>query len=139
MGTLAPLVLVILCNTGYHLISKSMPGNINPFLGLVGTYGMACLGSVLLFFLTKGSVFAAEKVEITIYNLLLGLVVIGVEGGYMLMYRAGWEVSRASLTASICLAVVLVILGTAVFHEALTVRNIFGILLCIGGVIALKG
>ncbi len=139
MGALMPLLLVILCNTGYHLISKSMPGNINPFLGLVGTYGMACLGSVLLFFLTKGSVFAAEKVEITIYNLLLGLVVIGVEGGYMLMYRADWEVSRASLTASICLAVVLVILGTAVFHEALTFRKILGILLCIGGVIALKG
>lgn len=139
MGTLAPLLLVILCNTGYHLVSKSMPGNINPFLGLVGTYGIACLGSMLLFFLTKDSVFSPEKVEITIYNLLLGLVVIGVEGGYMLMYRAGWEVSRASLTASICLAVVLVILGAAVFHEALTVRKIFGILLCIGGVIALKG
>lgn len=138
MGALMPLLLVILCNTGYHLISKSMPGNINPFLGLVGTYGMACLGSALLFFLTKDSVFSPEKVEITIYNLLLGLVVIGVEGGYMLMYRSGWEVSRASLTASICLAVVLVILGAAVFHEALTIRKVIGILLCIGGVIALK-
>ena len=57
----------------------------------------------------------------------------------MLMYRAGWEISRASLIASICLAVVLVILGSAVFQETLTVRKIVGILLCIGGVIELKG
>lgn len=139
MNTLAPLLLVILCNTGYHLISKSLPGNLNPFLGLVGTYGMACLGSALLFFLTKSSVFAVETSKISIYNLLLGLIVIGVEGGYMLMYRAGWEVSRASLIASICLAVMLVVLGAVMFGEALTVRKIFGILLCIGGVIALKG
>ena len=139
MGTLAPLLLVILCNTGYHLVSKSMPGNINPFLGLVSTYGIACLGSALLFFLTKGSVFAAEKAGISLSNLLLGLVVIGIEGGYMLMYRTGWEISRASLIASICLAVVLVILGSAVFQETLTVRKIVGILLCIGGVIELKG
>lgn len=86
---LLPLGLVICCNLGYHLFSKSLPCNTNPFIGLSATYGMAFLGSLTLFAITRSTVYSNQKDNISIYNLLLGVVIIGVEGGYILMYRAG--------------------------------------------------
>ena len=134
----APLLLVVLCNIGYHLISKSISENVNPFLGLIGTYGIACLGSLVLFLITKNTVFQNEKGGISIYNLLLGIVIIGVEGGYMLMYRAGWEISKASLMANIILAVALLLAGVVFYKEGITIKQIIGMVLCIFGIVLLK-
>lgn len=134
----APLLLVILCNIGYHLISKNISNGINPFLGLVGTYGVACFVSACLFMVTKNTIFQNNKSGISIYNILMGIVIIGVEGGYMLMYRAGWEISKASLMANICLAVVLMFVGVFFYKEGIDLRKIAGIALCIIGIVLLK-
>lgn len=133
-----PLVMVICCNLGYHLLSKSLPSNINPFIGLAATYGVAFLGSLLLFVITKDTVYSNQKVNINMYNLLLGIVIIGVEGGYMLMYRAGWEVSKTSVVANIVLAILLLFIGTIVFHESVDVKKIAGIILCVLGIVLIK-
>ena len=50
---IAPLVLVIISNTLYHLISKNTSVSVNPFVALVVTYGTAFLGSIVLLFVTK--------------------------------------------------------------------------------------
>lgn len=133
-----PLVMVICCNLGYHLLSKSLPSNINPFIGLSVTYGVAFLGSLLLFAITKVTIYSNQKVNINMYNLLLGIVIIGVEGGYMLMYRAGWEVSKASVVANIVLAILLLFIGAIVFHESMAVKKIAGIILCVLGIALIK-
>lgn len=133
-----PLVMVICCNLGYHLLSKSLPSNINPFIGLSATYGVAFLGSLLLFAITKVTIYSNQKVNINMYNLLLGIVIIGVEGGYMLMYRAGWEVSKASVVANIVLAILLLFIGAIVFHESVAVKKIAGIILCVLGIALIK-
>lgn len=133
-----PLVLVICCNLGYHLFSKSLSGNTNPFIGLSATYGIAFLGSLILFVITKNTLYSNQKVSINIYNLLLGFVIIGIEGGYMLMYRAGWEVSKASLVANIVVAILLLIIGASIFHESIDTKKITGIMLCVLGIILIK-
>lgn len=133
-----PLVMVICYNLGYHLLSKSLPSNINPFIGLSATYGVAFLGSLLLFAITKVTIYSNQKVNINMYNLLLGIVIIGVEGGYMLMYRAGWEVSKASVVANIVLAILLLFIGAIVFHESVAVKKIAGIILCVLGIALIK-
>ena len=133
-----PLILVIVCNVGYHLFSKNVPNNINPFFGLIITYSVAFFGSVLFYFLTRNNFFPESKANINLFSVLLGLVVIGVEGGYMLMYQAGWEISKASLIANICLSVLLVIIGALFFKEALTFKKLIGILICILGIIVIK-
>ena len=133
-----PLVMVICCNLGYHLLSKSLPSKINPFIGLSATYGVAFLGSLLLFAITKVTIYSNQKVNINMYNLLLGIVIIGVEGGYMLMYRAGWEVSKASVVANIVLAILLLFIGAIVFHESVAVKKIAGIILCVLGIALIK-
>lgn len=138
VSKILPLLLVIICNIGYHLLSKSIPNNSNPFLGLVGTYAVACLGSLILFLITRNTLFCDEKSQINVFNILIGIVVIGVEGGYMLMYRTGWEISKASLVANICLSAILVIIGVTMFKENLDIKKIWGLLLCVSGVFFLK-
>lgn len=54
------------------------------------------------------------------------------------MYRAGWEVSKASVCANIVLAVLLLIMGAVFFKELLDVKKIIVILLCILGIVLLK-
>lgn len=61
LNEFAPLLLVIVCNIGFHLLSKSILDNSNPFFGLVETYGIACLGSMVLFFVTKNTLFHDEE------------------------------------------------------------------------------
>ena len=135
---IAPLCLVIVCNVGYHVFSNNVPNNTNPFFGLIVTYGVACLGSIVFYLITRNILSIGNKTGINIFNILLGLVVIGVEGGYMLMYQTGWEISKASLIANICLSVLLVIIGTLFFKEALTFKKLIGILICILGIIVIK-
>jgi uncharacterized membrane protein len=120
------------------LLSKSLPSNTNPFLGLVATYGVAFIGSMILFWITKNTIFANEKNSINIFNLIIGMVIIGIEGGYMLMYRAGWEVSKASVFANIVLAGLLLILGAVLFKESMDAKKIIGVVLCALGITLLK-
>ena len=138
MEYIAPLLLVIFSNLCYHLLSKSLPGNTNPFIGLVATYGVAFIGSIILFWITKNTIFANDKNSINIFNLIIGMVIIGIEGGYMLMYRAGWEVSKASVFANIVLASLLLILGAVLFKESIDAKKIIGVVLCALGITLLK-
>lgn len=138
IGYMLPLITVVICNLFYHLLSKSIPSNVNPFLGLGATYGVAFLGSILLFFATKDSMFANENNRISLFNYLMGAVIIGVEGGYMFMYRVGWEVSKASVIANIVLAVLLVFVGVMLFNETIDLKKIIGIVFCLIGIILLK-
>ena len=90
------------------------------------------------FLITKNTIFANEKNSINIFNLVIGLIIIGVEGGYMLMYRTGWEVSKASVFANIVLAGLLLILGAVLFKESIDAKKIIGVVLCALGIALLK-
>lgn len=86
---LMPLLVVIICNVCYHLISKNISSATNTYMGLFITYGVACLISALAFFITSKNYLIEEVTKVSISNILLGLVVVGVEGGYILIYRSG--------------------------------------------------
>lgn len=129
-----PLLVVIICNVCYHLISKNISSTTNTFFSLFITYGVACLISASGFLVTSKNYFTTEVTKISISNVLLGLVVIGVEGGYILMYRSGWEINKGSLMASMCVAIILLIVGALVFNEGITLKKIMGVGLCIMGI-----
>lgn len=133
---LGPLFLVILCNILYHLISKTTSAALNPFAALTATYGMAFLGSIALLFLTKrAATLSTAFAGVSLRNFLLGFVIIGIEGGYLILYQKGWEVSRASVIANICVAILLFVIGIAVFHENLTSKKLLGFALCLLGIV----
>lgn len=131
---LMPLLVVIICNVCYHLISKNISSTTNTYMGLFITYGVACLISALAFIITSKNYFIEEVTKVSISNILLGLVVVGIEGGYIIMYRLGWEISKGAIIANICIATILLIAGALFFKEAFTIQKVIGVVVCIIGI-----
>ena len=126
-----PVLVVVGANTIYNISTKSTPANVNAFASLAMTYVMAALSSVVLFFLTSDSknLFAElAKTNWTAYA--LGIAIIGLEFGYICIYRAGWKIGVASLVANISLACVLLVVGYFFYKEVITLKQLLGMGVC---------
>ena len=66
---------------------------------------------------------------------VLGLVIVGLEVGFIYAYKAGWQVSTASVVQSAFLAVALVVVGFIAYREALTWNKILGVVVCLIGLV----
>ena len=64
---------------------------------------------------------------------VLGISLVALEFGYILLYRVGWNISVGSLVCNIILAIILLAIGLLFYRELLSIRQIFGVLLCIAG------
>lgn len=60
-------------------------------------------------------------------------MIFWLELGYILAFRAGWNISTCSLVANIALAVILLFIGMLFFQEKLTGNQFIGIALCLVG------
>ena len=130
-----PLFTVIICNLCYQLISKNLSADINPFMGLVATYGIACAVCIVLFLFTNKAPIVEKLQKINPSNVLLGIVLVGIEAGYIIMYRKGWTISTGSLIVNITLSILLIIIGFLFFKENLTLQKLIGTALCLLGAI----
>lgn len=65
----------------------------------------------------------------------LAIAIVGLELGYLLAYRAGWEVSLAALVSNVIFTVLVIPIGLLWMQETLSLVNVIGILLCIGGLV----
>ena len=65
--------------------------------------------------------------------MVLGLAIVGLEAGYVYLFRAGWQISRGSLTANICLAVALLFVGYFMYGEKISLRQVLGAFVCMAG------
>jgi multidrug transporter EmrE-like cation transporter len=68
-------------------------------------------------------------------SMALALGVVGLELGFLLAYRAGWNISLAALIANIAAALLLIVVGTIFFKEKVSVVNIVGVVVCVVGLI----
>jgi multidrug transporter EmrE-like cation transporter len=60
-----------------------------------------------------------------------------IEIGFVLAYRAGWQISLASVSVNVAIAVILIPLGLVFFRESLTRANLVGLALCLTGLVLL--
>ena len=60
---------------------------------------------------------------------------MGLEIGYILLYRAGWKISSGALVANICLAFILIVIGALLYKEQITLRQVLGIGFCVVGLV----
>lgn len=129
-----PIGLVVLSNVVYQICAKSIPGEINPFASLTITYVVAAIASAILYQVTnKEGHLLQEYTRLNWSPFVLGIVIIGLEVGFIYAYKAGWQVSTASIVQSSFLAVALLIVGFLLYHEALTARKVVGMLICLVG------
>ena len=138
LSYLWPLLLVIISNTVYNICTKSTPQNIQPFASLTITYLIsAAISAVLFFVLSEDKNLALEMGKANWATFLLGGVLVLLEVGWIYMYRVGWKVSVGSLVANIGLACTLLLIGVLFYREALTLRQLAGILLCMASLFLL--
>lgn len=129
-----PIALIVLSNVFYHICSKETPAAIQPLASLSVTYAVGAVFSVILYYaLNRGGSLIREYRSLGWSSFLLGLAIVGLEAGSIYMYKAGWNVSSGQLVHSILLAICLVFVGAAVYHEPITPTKILGILVCMLG------
>lgn len=138
MNKYFPILLIVISNTIYHLCSKGSPANLNPFVSLTVTYGVAAIGSFFLFFATgvaSGSNLIQEYSHVNFTSFLIGLAIIGVDVGNRYMYRAGWALNTGFIVQSILCSLGLIVLGFLIYKEGFTSTKAIGTVFCIIGIV----
>lgn len=129
-----PLVLAVLSNILYNISSKSLPPECSPWATLVVTYLTASFLSFMAYYIFDNNrEFIASILKINWTGFTLGISMVGLEIGYIFIYRAGWKISIASLLSNVILAVALMLIGIFVYKEKLGIREIAGICFCVTG------
>ncbi|MBQ0067235.1 MAG: EamA family transporter [Phascolarctobacterium sp.] len=136
MGKLWPLILVIMANTFYNIAAREIPQSLDPFFSLTFAYFIAMLISGGLYFVYNPiENLVGEFAKLDWFTLLFGLCIIGLEYGYIYIYRTGWKISIASLVSNIVLAVFLLLVGLFLYKEQITFSQAVGMVLCLIGLI----
>ncbi|MBQ1804308.1 MAG: hypothetical protein II010_00240, partial [Oscillospiraceae bacterium] len=101
---------------------------------LTVTYLVGALLSLVLYFtLNRQGNLAAEFRHLNWVPCVLGIAIVGLEGGYIYLYKVGWSISTGQIIASILLAFALLVIGLIFYHEAITWTKVLGIAICMLG------
>jgi len=134
-----PVFAIVFSNIVYDISAKLFPGQLNAQAGLAIVYAIAAGVSLLLFVLTsKNTSFSKELKKINWATFSLALGCTGIDLGYVLLFRAGWDISFGSLACNIFLAITLILVGTLFYKEKLTKDHLAGITLCLAGLILIN-
>lgn len=133
-----PTAVAVAANVLYHVASKSIAPEQNAFMGLVVNYATALLASAILFYVTPHEKFLVEAARSNWACVLMGLAITGVEVSFVMIYRAGGEMSTASLIVNVLIALAMLAVGGVFYGEQITAQKIFGAVLCMAGVIVLS-
>jgi drug/metabolite transporter (DMT)-like permease len=68
----------------------------------------------------------------------LAVAVMGIEFGYLLMYRAGWNLGISAVLVTVLASLILVPVALFVFKDKISWINITGILVCLVGLVMLN-
>ena len=128
------LVVAIVSTFGYHLVIKLTPGIVNPLVSLAVTYAtVTLLFAAAAVVLPEGPPLRESLRQVNWTALALAGTIVGLDLGFLLLYRAGFELSLAQVVTQSSAALMLIGAGVAVFRERLTAGNVAGIVLCVVG------
>ena len=133
------IILIVASNIMYNISQKSTPQKANPFSALLITYlTAAAISVVILLFSKNDKGFFQSFKELNWTSFALAIAIVGLEFGYLMAYRAGWDISIGSLVANIFLALLLIPVGIFVYKEGFEFNKILGALFCIVGLLLIN-
>ena len=134
-----PMALLVLSNTVYQICAKSVPDGIDPMASLIVSYLVGAAASAVLYFvLNKDANLIRECGKLNWAPFVLGIVIVGLEAGWIYAYKAGWQVSVGFVVQSAFLAVTLILVGYFLYHEALTWNKLAGAAICLIGLVVIN-
>ena len=131
-----PIALAILSNVLYHICAKTTPEGVHPFASLTATYLTgAVLSAVLYYVLAPQANIVKECSRLNWAPFALGIVIVGLEGGWLYAYKAGWQVNTGFIVQSAFVSVLLLFVGYFLYHEALSWNKLLGTAICLLGLV----
>ena len=131
--------LTVISSALYHVVQKLTPGNVNPLLSLAVTYAAATLICLLLLpVFPLGTSLLDSLRELNWASLALAFTVVGIELGFILAYRAGWNISLGAIVSNSGAALLLIPIGLLFFRESVSVVNVAGVVVCLAGLILIN-
>lgn len=125
----------------YHLGQKKIRPDLPPYFVFT-----------IIYFLSMAIMFVSGRVTNTnflfeikslslkdfFYLLLVSIGVIGIELGFLLVYRADFSISYAALIVNIGLGILLLMAGLFLFKENLNLIQLMGVIICLIGIYLIK-
>lgn len=133
------ITLAILSSTLYHFVAKSTPANVNFPVSLLVTYAVAFVITLLGFFffpIENGIITEIKKLNWA--SIGLAIAVVGIEFGFLLVYRSGWDLGIAAVLTNVIASLILVPVAIIIFKDKLNWVNVMGILVCLVGLVMLN-
>jgi drug/metabolite transporter (DMT)-like permease len=133
-------ILLAICSSAlYHFTAKSTPGNVNFTVSLLVTYAVAFFVTLLTlpFFPAQAGALAELK-KLNWASLGLAVAVVGIEFGFLLIYRSGWNLGIAAVLVNVVASLILVPVAVYVFKDRISWVNSVGIFVCLAGLVMLN-
>lgn len=133
------ITIAIASSALYHFVQKSTPVNVNFAVSLIVTYVISIAIILIIYtFLPTSKGFIAELRELNWASYALALSLVGLEVGFLLVYRSGWNLGIAAVLVNVVAALILVPLAIIIFKDKLNWVNIVGIMVCLMGLVMLN-
>jgi len=133
------ITLAIASSALYHFSAKSTPSGVNPAVSLTLTYAVALVITLITaFFLPARNGLLFELHQLNWASFLLAIAIVGIEFGFLLVYRSGWNLGIAAVLVNVVASLVLVPAATILFKDKISRVNILGILVCLAGLVMLN-
>jgi drug/metabolite transporter (DMT)-like permease len=133
------ITLAICSSALYHFVAKSTPADVNFSVSLLVTYAVA-FGVVLLtlLFFPMPNGLAYEFKQLNWASIGLAVAIVGIEFGFLLVYRSGWHLGLAAVLVNVVASLILVPVAIFLFKDKLNWVNIVGVLVCLAWLVMLN-
>jgi len=131
-----PVLIVVAANVTYDISSKSIPEDMNAYAGITITYSVLAVFNFILFqFMNPATSIVAEWTQINWAVVLFAFTSIGLESGYIFLFRAGWNISMGGMVCNTLLAICMLLVGRFLFDEIVSLTQLLGVVLCVAGLV----
>ena len=133
------ITLAICSSALYHFVAKSTPSNVNFTVSLLVTYAVAFVITwVGFFFFPVTNGIAAELKQLNWASIGLAIAIVGIEFGFLLVYRSGWNLGIAAVLTNVVASLILLPVAIFFFKDKISWVNIVGVFVCLAGLVMLN-
>ena len=129
-----PILMAIGGGVLYHISQKAVPKEVSPFAAIIIAYSVGILLCIIAIIADpSGRNFTTSLKSSNWAVIGIGIGATVIEVGFLLAYRAGWNINSASVICNIAVALILIPIGLLAFKEHLSLRSAAGIGCCLVG------
>lgn len=132
--TILPIAVAVMGGVLYHVSQKSVPRTVSPFSAIIIAYAIGIGICAIGLAVDPAESSFLDSIKHSNWSVIgLGVGAAVIEIGFLLAYRAGWNISQASVVMSISVALILIPVGLIAFKEHLSLRSVAGVAFCLLG------